>query len=95
MLDIIVCLILCMFYFLVKGEAAQCITTSRSSSSSRLPHRRIAAWARELMDDLQSIEEAHSGHRPRQNGEDPGEPLAVKRFASMISITAPYGAYST
>lgn len=51
-----------------------------SPPPSRLPHRRIAAWARELMDDLQSIEEAHSGHHPTESGEDPGEPLAIKRF---------------
>ena len=55
----------------------------RAPSPSRLPHRRIAAWARELMDDLQSIEEAHSGHQPTESGEDPGEPLAIKRFAFL------------
>lgn len=48
---------------------------------SRLPHNRIAAWARELMDDLQSIEDAdQTNSTTKENGaEDLGESLAVKR----------------
>lgn len=52
-------------------------------TSSRLPHHRIAAWARELMEDLQSIEDetdqGHSGSTKESNGDDLGDSLSVKR----------------
>lgn len=48
-------------------------------TSSRLPHNRIAAWARELMDDFQSIEDADQTSSTKENGEDLGDNLAVKR----------------
>ncbi len=60
-------------------------TTSANKSTdgdtlSRLPHRRIAAWARELMDDFQSIEdEDQTAQSTKDNGDDLGDSLAVKR----------------
>ena len=48
-------------------------------TSSRLPHHRIAAWARELMGDLQSIEDEDQGQSTKENGDDLGDSLAVKR----------------
>jgi len=51
-------------------------------TSSRLPHHRIAAWARELMDDLQSIEDETDqgqGSPKENNADDLGDSLAVKR----------------
>ena len=54
---------------------------SNTASPSRLgPHRRIAAWARELVDDFHAIEEAHKGKGLTESGDDPGETLAIKRF---------------
>lgn len=52
-------------------------------TSSRLPHHRIAAWARELMEDLQSIEDetdqGNLGSAKESSGDDLGDSLAVKR----------------
>uniref|UniRef100_A0A0P5XC50 GRAM domain-containing protein n=1 Tax=Daphnia magna TaxID=35525 RepID=A0A0P5XC50_9CRUS len=57
-------------------------------TSSRLPHHRIAAWARELMEDLQSIEDetdqGHSGSTKESNGDDLGDSLSVKRLKKNI-----------
>ncbi|XP_057368789.1 GRAM domain-containing protein 4-like isoform X2 [Daphnia carinata] len=56
-------------------------------TSSRLPHHRIAAWARELMEDLQSIEDetdqGNSGSTKESN-DDLGDSLAVKRLKKNI-----------
>lgn len=56
-----------------------------TESPSRLPHRRIAAWARELMDDLQSIDDAYRGPN-KDSGDDPGDSLAIKRYTPSPSI---------
>lgn len=48
-------------------------------TSCRLPQNRITAWARELMDDLQSIEDADQTNSNKDNAEDLGDSLAVKR----------------
>ncbi|XP_046463501.1 GRAM domain-containing protein 4-like isoform X1 [Daphnia pulex] len=56
-------------------------------TSSRLPHHRIAAWARELMDDLQSIEDETDqgqGSPKENNADDLGDSLAVKRLKNNI-----------
>ena len=58
------------------------VTDGGGDTSSRLPHHRIAAWARELMDDLQSIEDETDqgqGLPKENNGDDLGDSLAVKR----------------
>lgn len=49
-----------------------------------MPHRRIAAWAREIVDDFHAIEEAHKGKRLTESGDDPGETLAIKRCLSVL-----------
>lgn len=62
----------------VDGERAE-------TSSSRLPHNRITAWARELMDDLQSIEDADQTSNSNKD-EDLGDNLAVKRYKHSLRI---------
>jgi hypothetical protein len=64
------------------SQTSKDVTGSGGDTSSRLPHHRIAAWARELMDDLQSIEDETDqgqGSSKENNGDDLGDSLAVKR----------------
>ena len=59
------------------------VAGSGGDTSSRLPHHRIATWARELMDDLQSIEDetdqGQSSPKENNSADDLGDSLAVKR----------------
>lgn len=65
----------------VGNEETTTSTNKEGDTLSRLPHRRIAAWARELMDDFQSIEEEDqaASQSTKDNGDDLGDSLAVKR----------------
>jgi hypothetical protein len=64
------------------SQASKEAAAGSGDTSSRLPHHRIAAWARELMDDLQSIEDETDqgqGSPKENNADDLGDSLAVKR----------------